>query len=41
VFAIKVKPDGTIDCLKACLVVKDYTQSFGLGYDGAPMCGGW
>jgi len=32
VFAIKVGPDGTIDCLKACLVAKGYTQIFRLDY---------
>jgi len=32
VFAIKVGPDGTIDCLKARLVAKGYTQIFGLDY---------
>ena len=32
VFAIKVCPHGTIDCLKACLVAKGYTQIFGLNY---------
>ena len=32
VFSIKVGPDGTIDRLKARLVVKGYTQIFGLDY---------
>jgi len=32
VFAIKVGPDGTIDRLKARLVVKGYTQIFELDY---------
>jgi len=32
VFAIKIEPNGTIDCLKARLVAKDYTQIFGLDY---------
>jgi len=32
IFAIKVGPDGTIDCLKARLVAKGYTQIFGLDY---------
>jgi len=32
VFAIKVGPDGTVDRLKAHLVAKGYTQSFGLDY---------
>jgi len=32
VFAIKVGPDGTIDRFKAHLVVKGYTQFFGLDY---------
>jgi len=32
VFAIKVGPDGTIDRIKAHLVAKGYTQTFGLDY---------
>jgi len=32
VFAIKVGPDGTIGCLKSCLVAKGYTKTFGLDY---------
>ncbi|RDX63451.1 hypothetical protein CR513_58115, partial [Mucuna pruriens] len=32
VFAIKVAPNGTVDCLKARLVAKGYTQVYGLDY---------
>ncbi|RDX84644.1 hypothetical protein CR513_34277, partial [Mucuna pruriens] len=33
VFAIKVAPNDTIDCLKARLVAKGYTQVYGLGME--------
>ena len=32
VYAVKIGPDGQVDRLKARLVVKGYTQIFGLDY---------
>ena len=32
VFTVKVGPDRQVDCLKACLVARGYTQMFGLDY---------
>ena len=32
VYAIKVVPNGEVDCLKARLVAKGYTQIYGLDY---------
>ena len=32
VYAIKIGPDGQVDCLKACLVSKGYTRIYGSDY---------
>lgn len=32
VYRIKLKSDGTIECYKACLVAKGYTQEYGNDY---------
>ena len=32
VYKLKLKPDGTIECYKACLVAKGYHQTTGLNY---------
>ncbi|XP_022004100.1 uncharacterized mitochondrial protein AtMg00820-like [Helianthus annuus] len=33
VFTVKLNPDGSLHCLKARLVVKDYYQAYGIDYD--------
>ena len=33
VFTIKFNPDGLVELLKACLVAKGYTQTYGIDYD--------
>ena len=38
IFAIKVEPNSTIDCLKARLMAKGYTQIFGLDYGEDGFC---
>uniref|UniRef100_A0A2N9IHL0 Reverse transcriptase Ty1/copia-type domain-containing protein n=1 Tax=Fagus sylvatica TaxID=28930 RepID=A0A2N9IHL0_FAGSY len=32
VFTVKQNPDSIVDCLKACLVAKGFTQTYGLDY---------
>lgn len=32
VFTVKLKPDGTVDRYKACLVAKGYTETYGIDY---------
>ena len=32
VYTVKYLPDGSIECLKACLVAKRYTQTYGVDY---------
>ena len=38
VFTVKVNPDGSIARLKACLVAKGYTQTYGLFLHFSPCC---
>ena len=33
VYTIKVKPDGTLDRYKACLVAQGYEQEYGINYE--------